>query len=189
MSVSEGQRRSEIWAFFQERIRRDLQFSNIFLVDFTVSMAYAIATAIFLARSDPARLDFIAIAACVLAYAALHIAKILLIVHLERQGGDAREFVGSEQLVTDGVYAWSRNPVYLISLVQSVAWSLGLLCMTAGTHDYWIAFGLAPVLLYAHYWGQDRLIIPNEEAALLKRHPQAFPAYCARVNRWFGRNA
>lgn len=189
MSVSEDRGRPGAWAFLRDRVRRDLQFSNIFLVDFCVAAAYAIATLFFSARNTVDIPQAREIALLVLAYIALHIGKILLIVHLEKQGGDARQFVGSDQLVTGGVYALSRNPVYLISLVQSAIWSLGLVVLTAQGGDQWLAIALGFALLYAHYWGQDRLIIPNEEAALLQRHPQAFPAYCARVNRWFGRKA
>lgn len=187
MSVSEGPGRSELWQFLQDRVKRDLQFSNIFLVDLTVSMAYALSTVVLLSRNELSPGAALGVAICVLTYAALHVGKVMLIVHLEKQGGDARQFVGSEQLVTEGVYGWSRNPVYLISLVQSLFWSLGLICLTADTPDRMFGFVLAPLLVYAHYWGQDRLIIPNEEAALLQRHPVDFPAYCARVNRWFGR--
>ena len=70
--------------------------------------------------------------ALVVAYAALHMLKIGLVWYLERSGGDAREFVGSDHLVTGGFYAYSRNPVYLLSLFQSFVWSLILICLAAG---------------------------------------------------------
>jgi len=186
MSLSEGRKRSTLLAFFAERVRRDLQFSNIFRVDFTASLAYTSATLFFLARDDlspPAARTLLVLAAV---YAILHGVKVLLVIYLERRGGDAREFVGSERLVTSGVYAWSRNPVYVLSLVQSFVWSLILIGLGAGGPDAWLACALAPALLYGHYWGMDRLIVPHEEAALRRRHPEAFPAYCARVRRWVG---
>ncbi len=189
MSLSEGPWRSTVLSFFMQRVKRDLQFSNIFLVDFVVSLVYAGATVAFLNRDALSARWATAAMILAIAYAALHIGKIMLIIELERRGGDARQFVGSEQLVTSGVYAWSRNPVYLISLLQSALWSLGLVFLCVEGRDFSWAIAVATLLLYAHYWGQDRLIIPNEEAALMKRHPVDFPAYCARVQRWFGRKA
>ncbi len=187
MSLSEGRGRSAVLAFFTERVRRDLQFSNIFRVDFTASIAYSAATLFFLAGAElspqlaPVLLELVS------TYAVLHAIKILLVIYLEKQGGDAREFIGSEQLVTRGVYAFSRNPVYVLSLVQSFVWSLILICLGAGSPHAWLSYALAAALLYGHYWGMDRLIIPHEEAALRRRHPEAFATYCARVRRWFGR--
>jgi protein-S-isoprenylcysteine O-methyltransferase Ste14 len=174
-------------ALLAGRIRRDLQFSNIFLVDLTASLAYALATLLIISQGDLAPKGELALIWFGVAYLGLHAAKILLVIYLERQGGDAREFVGSERLVTSGFYAFSRNPVYLLSLAQSLIWSLALIFGSAGGHAAWVAYYLAPLLLYAHYWGMDRLIIPNEEAALRLKHPVEFGAYCARVRRWLGR--
>ncbi len=122
-----------------------------------------------------------------LAYAILFVLKILLVVDLERRGGDAREFVGSETLVTEGFYAYSQNPVYVVTLLQSLAWSLGLFGLALADYPSGLSFAAASALLYAHYWAIDRLVVPHEEAALRAKHPDAFAAYCARVNRWLGR--
>ena len=188
MSLSVGRNHWTMLAFLKERMRRDLQFSRIFLVDFAASAAYAAATLFLIALSEPKPLGAGALIFAGLAYTVLFSLKILLVIYLEKRGGDAREFVGSDTLVTSGVYAFSRNPVYVISLLQSLAWSLGLIGLVAAAHCCaWLGYLLAPTLLYAHYWGMDRLIVPNEEAALRARHPEAFAAYCARVNRWFGR--
>lgn len=189
MSVSEGNERSTLLTFLAQRVRRDLQFSNIFRVDFAAAMAYAVPTVYFLRSNDLSPDAAPALMALVVAYAALHMLKIALVWYLERSGGDAREFVGSDHLVTGGFYAYSRNPVYLLSLFQSFIWSLILICLATGHPRAWIAYALAPLLLYGHYWGIDRLIIPHEEAALGSRHPEAFAAYCARVRRWFGRRS
>lgn len=189
MSVFQGDAHSNWLSFMAERFRRDLQFSNIFKVDFVASAGYTIATIYLLRQHDTSFHAAPLLMPLAFAYAALHVLKIMLVIYLERQGGDAREFVGSEQLVTTGFYAYSRNPVYVMSIAQSVVWSLFLVCLGAGQRDAFIAYALAPLLLYAHYWGIDRLIIPNEEAALAKKHPDAFAAYCARVRRWLGRRA
>lgn len=187
MSLSEGRGRSALLNFLADRVRRDLQFSNIFRVDFAAALAYTAATLYLLARNDLFPHAAPVLLALVAAYAVLHVVKILLVIYLERRGGDAREFVGSERLVTSGVYAFSRNPVYVLSLVQSFVWSLILVCLGAGHANAWLAHALALTLLYAHYWGMDRLIVPHEEAALRRKHPEEFAAYCARVRRWFGR--
>lgn len=186
MSVSTPSGPRNLLTFLVERARRDLQFSRIFCVDFTISLLYAVVTAYYLTvRAAPSRLEP-ALLGLAVAYVALHLGKILLIVELERRGGDARQFVGSDRLVTTGVYALSRNPVYLISLAQSFLWSLIIVGLGAHTQGVW-PFILAAALFYGHYWGMDRLIIPNEEAALRARHPHDFADYCARVRRWFGR--
>lgn len=189
MSLSEGQGRSTALTFLMERAQRDLQFSKIFRVEFVASMGYAAATVYFLDRNDltPQAAPILMLLA--LLFAALHMTKILLVIYLERQGGDAREFVGSEQLVTSRFYAYSRNPVYVLSIAQSFVWSLVLICLGAGGREQLIALTVAALLLYGHYRSIDRFIIPNEEAALACKHPEQFAAYCARVNRWLGRKA
>lgn len=187
MSLFEGHGRATAFAFVAERLRRDLQFSAIFRVEFAAAACYAAATLFLLARQGSSEQAGLALLALAIGFGSLHLLKTGLLVYLERLGGDAREFVGSDQLVTTGVYAYTRNPVYLISLAQSLVWSLALLGLGAGAPGQWFAFGAAIALLYGHYWGIDRLIIPHEEAALKKKHPDAYPAYCARVRRWFGR--
>ncbi len=190
MSLSFAGRRSSVISFIVKRIRQDLQFSRIFLVDLVASAAYAAATLILLDLADPTEDGARALIIAAFGWVLFCALKIMLVVHLEKSGGDAREFVGSETLVTDGVYAFSRNPVYVMSLVQSLCWSLGLLGLGLSGHPYpCLAIIAAPALLYGHWWGMDRLIVPNEEAALGARHPEAFAAYCARVNRWIGRRA
>ena len=139
MSLSEGRGRSALLNFLADRVRRDLQFSNIFRVDFAAALAYTAATLYLLARNDLFPHAAPVLLALVAAYAVLHVVKILLVIYLERRGGDAREFVGSERLVTSGVYAFSRNPVYVLSLVQSFVWSLILVCLGAGHANAWPA--------------------------------------------------
>ncbi len=187
MSASESQPQATMLDLVVRRVRRDLQFSNIFLVDLAASLAYALATLFVLSRDDFSCAGCLALIGLGVVYLGLHAAKIWLVMRLERQGGDARQFMGSERLVTAGFYSVSRNPVYCLSLAQSLIWSLALVAASTGEQAAGVAYALAPLLLYAHYWGMDRLIVPNEEAALRRRHPAEFDAYCARVRRWFGR--
>lgn len=188
MSLSFGGRPASLMAFIAQRVRQDLQFSRIFLVDFAASAAYAATTLLLLGFADPSPRGGLALIVAALGWVIFFALKILLVVYLEKAGGDAREFVGSETLVTSGVYAFSRNPVYVMSLFQSLCWSLGFVGLgLSGQPHAWLAFLAAPGLLYGHYWGMDRLIVPHEEAALRAKHPEQFAAYCSRVNRWLGR--
>lgn len=76
------------------------------------------------------------------------------------------------ELVEDGVYAYSRNPMYLGS------W-LGLLGL-ALILDGWLT-----VLVSSAYvvW-IDRLQIAPEEVALRERFGERYEAYLERVRRW-----
>ena len=49
--------------------------------------------------------------------------KVLVIAHLDKRGGDARTYVKSSALVTDGPYAWSRNPTYALAMLQFLLWA------------------------------------------------------------------
>lgn len=78
-------------------------------------------------------------------------------------------------LVTDGVFARSRNPVYLGDVLLLAAWAVWL--------GNLVALPL-PALFVA--W-MERWQIPAEEAALRARFGPRYAAYRARVRRWFGR--
>ncbi len=188
MSVTLAKRPVPPLALAARRIRRDLQFSRIFLVDLAATFAYGATTLLLLGPGAPTPQGARVLLAAGAAYGLLLALKIALVIYLEKRGGDARQFMASETLVTGGVYAFSRNPVYVVSLLQSLVWSLGLIGFALARETPCALSSLmAPALLYGHYWGMDRLIVPNEEAALRTRHPDAFAAYCGRVNRWFGR--
>ncbi|AUN95993.1 methyltransferase family protein [Pseudazoarcus pumilus] len=75
-------------------------------------------------------------------------------------------------LVTRGVFAFSRNPIYLGDVLLLAAWAL------------WLgSFAAAPWVLLFVAW-IDRVQIPAEEAALRVRFGDAFEAYRRRVRRW-----
>ena len=78
-------------------------------------------------------------------------------------------------LVTSGVYAWTRNPMYLGLWVLLLGWAikLGSLSPFAGPL-------LFPPLI-------QRVQIRPEEHALRMRFGEDFAQYCHRVNRWLGR--
>ena len=79
-------------------------------------------------------------------------------------------------LVTDGVYAWTRNPMYLGLTIVLVGWAvrLGTLAAFAG-----------PVIFVPLI---ERVQILPEEQALRARFGRDYEDYCARVRRWLGRS-
>lgn len=75
-------------------------------------------------------------------------------------------------LVTTGLYALSRNPLY-ISL------SLLMAGIAVAADRIWILILLAPVLLVMRYG-----VIAREERYLERKFGEAYRAYKARVRRW-----
>ena len=82
---------------------------------------------------------------------------------------------GVRVLVVDGVYAWTRNPMYLglaLALAGVVVWR--------GS-----AVAVAPWPLFCAFL--QRFQIRPEERDLAAAFGPEFAAYRARVGRWFGR--
>ena len=78
----------------------------------------------------------------------------------------------ASSLVTWGVYAISRNPMYLGGLTMLLAWALFL--------SNWLAFLFLPVyFLYI-----NRFQIAPEERVLTALFGQKYAAYQVRVRRW-----
>jgi protein-S-isoprenylcysteine O-methyltransferase Ste14 len=75
-------------------------------------------------------------------------------------------------LVTTGVYAWTRNPMYVGLTLLLCAWA----CVLAAP---WTAAG--PPLFAAYI---TRFQILPEERALSERFGEAYAAYLRRVRRW-----
>lgn len=75
-------------------------------------------------------------------------------------------------VVDSGVFAWSRNPVYLGLVLMVLAWAMWL-------QAPWALSGVA--LCWA--WLTRFQIIP-EERALGHQFGEDYQAYCRRVRRW-----
>ena len=76
------------------------------------------------------------------------------------------------KLVTNGVYAFTRNPMYLAMTLVS----LGVAVWVGQPLMY-----LAPLLMFAvANWA----FIPFEEAKMRRQFGETFDAYCKRVRRW-----
>lgn len=86
-------------------------------------------------------------------------------------------FLPARSLQVDGIYAWSRNPMYFGLLMAY----LGLACLIG---NWWTLF-LVPVVVLA----VERVVIKKEEAYLDRAFGAEYTAYKSRVRRWFGRKA
>lgn len=78
----------------------------------------------------------------------------------------------SSSLVVSGIYARTRNPMYLGLLLLLLAWAIHL------SHPAAFLF-LPPFVLY-----MNRFQIEPEERALASLFGQAFTTYASRVRRW-----
>ena len=78
-------------------------------------------------------------------------------------------------LVTSGVYAWTRNPMYLGLSVLLLGWAIKLGALSP----------LVGPLLFISL--MQYVQIPSEEDALRIRFGKDYQQYCHRVNRWLGR--
>jgi protein-S-isoprenylcysteine O-methyltransferase Ste14 len=78
-------------------------------------------------------------------------------------------------LVTSGVYAWTRNPMYLGLSLLLLGWAINLGTLTP------LVLALLFIPLIRH------VQIRPEERALRARFGEDYARYCQRVNRWLGR--
>jgi len=162
-----------------------IEFSPSFVCDLSISLVYVLATAYLFvasAHTAPSTEAVIFIAVIVLEAQAT---KVALMFSLDRRGGDAGSS-RSHTLVTDGVYSFSRNPAYLVTIVQNVLWSLLLLMISAALIGP-VAIAVIVALPLVHFVMLDRIVIRAEEKNLARWHPAGYAAYAGQVNRWFGR--
>lgn len=80
-------------------------------------------------------------------------------------------------LVTSGVFAWSRNPIYLADAV-----------ILAGS-ILWLDVVLALPLLFSFVWLIQTRFIREEEARLTLAFGPEFDLWAGRVRRWVGRKS
>jgi protein-S-isoprenylcysteine O-methyltransferase Ste14 len=162
------------------------RFAPTFIIDFITSACYLPLFALSWARA-PHTIMICAIAGLLgLAVAFCYFGKVFIIGFLNQRGGDARTYVISSDLVTTGLYAYSRNPTYLMTLVQYILWTALLVFLQAFAPIHPVVFALSLLLPVAFFVVMDR-VIDREDAALGARHPEAFAAYANDVRRWFGR--
>jgi protein-S-isoprenylcysteine O-methyltransferase Ste14 len=78
----------------------------------------------------------------------------------------------ARHLVTQGLFARSRNPIYLADALLLIGWAL------------WLGQASALLWLAAFVLWIDRWQIGAEERALTALFGDDYRAYCARVRRW-----
>lgn len=83
-----------------------------------------------------------------------------------------QKFQQVSALLVNGVFRFSRNPVYLGQVLLLAAWGLLL-----GGIGVWLWWGL----FFAYL---DRVQIPREETFLRANFGQDYHAFCRRVRRW-----
>lgn len=92
---------------------------------------------------------------------------------LRRAGEDPKPWVTTGQVVADGLYARTRNPMYLgMAIIQ-----FGLA----------LAFGtvLGALFTFVACGVVGATVIAREERYLLAKFGAPYLAYCERVDRWF----
>ena len=75
-------------------------------------------------------------------------------------------------IVTDGIYRFTRNPIYLAFLLMLIGFPLN-------SGSYW-GVVLAPVMVVS----MNRLVIEKEEVYLEKKFRDEYVSYKLRVRRW-----
>lgn len=79
------------------------------------------------------------------------------------------------QLITTGIFAWSRNPLYL-------AGGVIFLGLGAVLNSLWMVIALVPTMIALHL-----ILITPEERYLEAKFGDAYRQYTHSVHRWFGR--
>lgn len=75
-------------------------------------------------------------------------------------------------IVTNGIYRFTRNPIYLAFLLMLIGFPLN-------SGSYW-GVVLAPFMM----WSMNKLVIEKEEAYLEKKFGEIYSSYKSRVRRW-----
>jgi protein-S-isoprenylcysteine O-methyltransferase Ste14 len=162
------------------------RFAPTFIIDFIFSLTYVVLFMRAWARASDGLAVGMGAGCFAILLALCYAGKVYIIGFLNQRGGDARTYVISSDLVTTGLYAYSRNPTYLLTLVQCCVWSGLLVFLQFFAPFEPIVFAVTMLLPVAFFLITDLWIIRREDAALRAAHPQEFGAYSARVGRWFG---
>lgn len=77
-----------------------------------------------------------------------------------------------KQLVTTGLYRYSRNPMYVAVLIMLAGWSLGYRSLPLALYTVAVVIAFHLRILYA------------EEPYLARQHGEQWTRYRSRTNRW-----
>jgi protein-S-isoprenylcysteine O-methyltransferase Ste14 len=95
-------------------------------------------------------------------------------MHTGKSGPGVEFEPDKSYLLTDGPYAFSRNPMYLFELTLRFGWVVffGSLAVLAGFLVWWAFFNFFQ--------------IPSEERIILAHFGETYREYKSRVPRWLG---
>lgn len=79
----------------------------------------------------------------------------------------------TKKLVVDGIYAYTRNPMYLAMLLLLLAWGV------------WLGNAFNTLLAAGFVAYMNRFQIESEEQALMQIFEKDYTQYCLLVRRWF----
>ena len=121
----------------------------------------------------PASIQAVAVGFCVAALGQAIRAGTIGFKYIIRGGRNRRVY--AEDLVTDGIYGHTRNPMYVGNLL--------ILSGIAIASNSWLCLALSMALFTFAYVA----IVAAEEQYLVGKFGSAFEAYCADVPRWLPR--
>ncbi len=81
------------------------------------------------------------------------------------------------RLMTDGIFAWSRNPLYLGGV-------LTFLGLGALLNSLWLLIFIIPTIVAVHF-----ILVAPEERYLAAKFGQSYHDYARSIHRWFGRRS
>jgi protein-S-isoprenylcysteine O-methyltransferase Ste14 len=79
------------------------------------------------------------------------------------------------QLITTGIFSWSRNPLYLAGVVFFIG-------LAALLNSIWLLILLVPTVAAVHF-----ILIAPEERYLAAKFGEPYRQYGMSVRRWVGR--
>lgn len=97
---------------------------------------------------------------------------IAAIASFSEKGETLRPDSPSQGLICDGVFEYSRNPIYLAMVLFGLGFGLA-------TTNLWMILTSFATGAILHF-----LVIPNEEDYLDRRFGGEYRDYCGRVRRW-----
>ena len=101
-----------------------------------------------------------------------HIIFLAAFLRFKKAGTYLPHWKPTTALVSNGIYAYTRNPVY----VAMTSFHIGIALIEKST---WMLALLPPLLIV-----MQQGVIKREEAYLREKFGQAYIDYCARVRRW-----
>ena len=142
-------------------------FGTALVLALILELTYPLSLTQWLAR--PVLLTLGGLAVC---------AGLILIILTRRQMSAAAQptapGIPTTKLVTTGVFAWSRNPIYLGLAALFISMALTV-------NSVWLLGTLALALIATHY-----VMIRPEEAYLTKLFGDDYRLYTQTVGRWWG---